>query len=111
MQPQQVPSVAVTAVPEDGVLLDVREHDEWNAGHAPGAVHLPMSELAGRLHEVPEPADGPLHVVCRVGGRSARVTAYLNASGRDAVNVDGGMLAWAAAGRPLTADSGAATVL
>jgi len=46
-------------------------------------------------------------VVCRVGGRSARVVAYLNHAGRAAVNVDGGMLAWAAAGRPLAADGAA----
>nr|WP_204842909.1 rhodanese-like domain-containing protein [Saccharothrix algeriensis] len=98
-----VPSVEVSAVPAElpagKVLLDVREADEWAAGHAPGALHVPMSELAQRLEELP--GDSEFYVVCRAGGRSARVTQYLNANGWDATNVDGGMQVWAAAGRPL----------
>ncbi|ACU34048.1 rhodanese-like domain-containing protein [Actinosynnema pretiosum subsp. pretiosum] len=101
-----VPSVEVSDVPaelpEGAVLLDVREVDEWAAGHAPGAVHIPMSELAGRLGEVPE-AD-VVYVVCRMGGRSARVTEYLNANGWDAVNVDGGMQTWSTQGRPMVGE-------
>jgi len=100
--PQQVPSVTVAEVPEDGVLLDVREPDEWAAGHAPEAVHIPMGELAGRLEELPP--DNPVYVVCRGGGRSARVTAYLNANGWDATNVDGGMKSWHATGRPMVSE-------
>lgn len=96
-----VPAVTVTDVPAGTTLLDVREDDEWVAGHAPGAVHVPMSAFLERLDQVP---DGPLAVVCRVGGRSAQVTAYLVGQGRDAVNVTGGMLAWEAAGRPVVAD-------
>jgi rhodanese-related sulfurtransferase len=92
-----------------GALLDVRENDEWVAGHAPDAVHIPMSELAGRLGELPR--DGNLYVICRGGGRSARVTAYLNANGWDAVNVDGGMRSWAAAGRPLECAAGQPEVI
>ena len=107
--PQQVPSVEVTQLPADAALLDVREDDEWAAGHVPDAVHVPMGELAGRLDELP-PAD-TLYVVCRTGGRSARVTAYLNANGWDAVNVDGGMQAWQAAGRELVADGGEPQVI
>ncbi len=102
----QVPGVPVgelPALPADGsALLDVREHDEWQAGHAPGAVHIPMSEVPQRLDEVPE-ADR-LYVVCRSGGRSAKVTAYLNASGWDAVNVEGGMHGWSASGRSMVSD-------
>ncbi|MEU4740033.1 rhodanese-like domain-containing protein [Actinosynnema sp. NPDC023658] len=98
-----VPSVEVSEVPaelpEGKVLLDVREADEWEAGHAPGALHIPMSELAGRLDDLP--GDSEFYVVCRAGGRSARVTQYLNANGWDATNVDGGMQVWAASGRPL----------
>jgi rhodanese-related sulfurtransferase len=99
--PEQVPSVGLDALAPDCVLLDVREDDEWAAGHAPGAVHVPMSQLAGRLDDLPSP-DATVYVVCRAGGRSARVTAYLNSNGWDAVNVEGGMQAWEAAGRPLT---------
>lgn len=96
-----VPAVVVTEVPEGSTLLDVREDDEWVAGHAPDAVHVPMSQFLSRLDDVP---DGPLAVVCRVGGRSAQVAAYLVGQGRDAVNVTGGMLAWEAAGRPVVTE-------
>ncbi|MFG1805469.1 rhodanese-like domain-containing protein [Streptomyces sp. NPDC049040] len=101
----QLPSVDATAVPADAVLLDVRENDEWAAGHADGALHIPMGEVVARLDEVPEGAR--VHVVCRVGGRSAQVTQYLIGQGRDAVNVSGGMLDWEAAGRPVVTGEGA----
>jgi rhodanese-related sulfurtransferase len=94
----------VADLPPDAALLDVREIDEWDAGHAPGARHLPMSELTARVAELPD--DDPLYVVCRSGGRSARVVAYLAGQGYPAVNVDGGMQSWAAQGRELVADAG-----
>lgn len=97
-----VPAVRVDDLPQNAVLLDVREDDEWSAGHAPEARHVPMSQLTGRLDEVPE-AD-PLYVICRSGGRSARVVAFLSQQGVSAVNVAGGMQSWAAAGRPLVAE-------
>ena len=102
--PQQVPSVSVPELPADGTLLDVREQDEWDAGHAPEALHIPMGELSERLGELP--ADNPVYVICRSGGRSARVTAYLNANGWDATNVDGGMQSWESMGRTVVSDSG-----
>jgi rhodanese-related sulfurtransferase len=100
--PHQVPSVTVADLPSGATLLDVREPDEWAAGHAPEAFHIPMSELAARLGELP--AGESVYVICRSGGRSARVTAYLNANGWDATNVDGGMQSWHAGGRPLVCD-------
>jgi rhodanese-related sulfurtransferase len=101
-----VPAVLVADLPERAVLLDVRENDEWTAGHAPGAVHVPIGQVAQRLDELAAAfPDRPVHVVCRSGGRSARVTAYLTQAGWDAVNVDGGMRAWAASGRPMVAES------
>ena len=99
----QPPTVDPREVGED-LLLDVREDDEWAAGRAPSAVHLPMSQLVARLDEVP--ADRPVAVVCRSGHRSAQVTAYLVAQGRTARNVDGGMLAWSQLGLPLEAEPG-----
>jgi rhodanese-related sulfurtransferase len=101
-----VPEVAVAQVPADGLLVDVREDDEWAAGRAEGALHLPMSSFVERFGELTERvADGErVFVVCRVGGRSAQVTRYLVQQGMDAVNVDGGMLAWESAGRPLVGD-------
>ena len=99
----QLPQVEAAAVPADGFLLDVREDDEWAAGHVEGALHIPMGQVVARFGELTESAgEGHrVHVMCRVGGRSAQVTQYLIAQGLDAVNVDGGMLAWEAAGRPM----------
>ncbi|MFJ9826858.1 rhodanese-like domain-containing protein [Streptomyces sp. NPDC101160] len=103
-----LPSVDVASVPADALVLDVREDDEWAAGHVEGALHVPMSDFVARFGEVTEAvADGRrAFVMCRVGGRSAQVTQYLVQQGIDAVNVDGGMLAWDGAGRPMVTDSG-----
>jgi rhodanese-related sulfurtransferase len=104
VMPQQVPTVSVAELPEDAVVLDVREDDEWVHGHVEGATHIPMGQVPGRLDELPE-AD-PLYVVCRGGGRSARVAAWLNQNGYDAVNIAGGMGDWEAAGRPMVSETG-----
>ncbi|MFJ3905234.1 rhodanese-like domain-containing protein [Streptomyces sp. NPDC090025] len=103
-----LPSVDAASVPADALVLDVREADEWAAGHVEGALHVPMSDFVARFGEVTEAvADGRrAFVMCRVGGRSAQVTQYLVQQGLDAVNVDGGMLAWDGAGRPLVTDDG-----
>jgi rhodanese-related sulfurtransferase len=79
-------------------LIDVREADEFAAGHVPGAVNLPMSTLGERLDELP---DGAFDVICQIGGRSARVVQALEARGFDATNVEGGTGEWAAAGYPI----------
>ncbi|MCI2236915.1 rhodanese-like domain-containing protein [Paenibacillus sp. TRM 82003] len=99
----EVPSVTAADVPADATILDVREDDEWVAGHADGALHIPMGEVPQRLGELPE---GELHVVCRAGGRSLRVAQWLSQNGYEVVNVDGGMGAWADAGRPMVSESG-----
>lgn len=102
---RSVPEVSVAEVGDDAWLLDVREPDEWAAGHAPTAHHLPMMELLGRLDELP--ADRDLVVVCKVGARSGQVVAYLRQQGWNNVsNLAGGMAAWAAAGRALVTDDG-----
>src|SRR3712207_9004118 len=97
VMPQQVPTVPASDVPEDAVVLDVREDDEWVTGHIDGATHIPMGEVPARLEELPE-AD-PLYVTCRGGGRSARAAARLNANGHDAVTAGGGTGGWEAAAR------------
>jgi rhodanese-related sulfurtransferase len=102
MHPHEIPTVEPREVLEE-VLLDVREDDEWSAGRAPGAVHIPLYELPDRVAEIP--GGRPLSVVCRVGGRSAQATAWLLAQGVEARNVRGGMLAWAAQGLPVVGDS------
>ncbi len=99
-----VPEIAANAVPENAYLLDVREIDEWQAGHAPHAVHIPLGHLQARVDEVPQ--DGTVYVICRVGGRSAQAAMWLNHIGRKAINVDGGMQSWATAGRPMVSETG-----
>lgn len=91
------------ALTPEWTLIDVREHEEWDNGHAPGAVHIPLSELPARIEELP---DTELVIVCRSGGRSARATQWLNHAGFEARNLDGGMKAWWAAGLPLQAAQG-----
>ena len=98
-----LPEITAAQVSEDALLLDVRDGDEWAAGHAPDAQHVPMMEVPGRLGELPRDRD--VIVVCRVGARSAQVVAFLLNQGFDRVaNLAGGMYAWEAAGRPLIAD-------
>jgi rhodanese-related sulfurtransferase len=101
-----VPEIPAAAVPAEAWLLDVREDDEWAAGHAPKATHIPLGELGARTAELP--VDQEIYVICRSGGRSGRATQALNGAGWRAVNVAGGMQDWAVAGRPMTTDSGAA---
>lgn len=79
-------------------LIDVRERDEFAAGHVPGAVNLPLSELGERLGELPAEA---FDVICQVGGRSARAVQALESRGYDATNVEGGTGEWVAQGRPV----------
>jgi rhodanese-related sulfurtransferase len=105
VQPHDIPAVTVAQVNDQAYLLDVREDDEWAAGHAPAAVHIPMQEIPIRMGEIPQ--DRQVVVTCRMGGRSAQVTAYLRAQGYDdVVNLEGGMQAWHVAGRPLTGGDG-----
>lgn len=101
--PEVDPEAAKHLADEGALLLDVREDDEWAAGHAPGATHLRLGVLAQQR----PPADGRRVVaVCRSGGRSAKATEALRAWGYDAVNLAGGMQAWAAAGLPVVTDDG-----
>ena len=92
-------------VADGAYLIDVREDDEWLAGHAPDAVHLPMMQLPNRLGEIP--GEGDVLIICRSGHRSAEVTGYLLSHGYGQVrNVADGMLGWAAAGRPVVSEDG-----
>ena len=100
----EIPEVPASEVPENAYLLDVRENDEWDAGHAPGAVHIPLGTLGDRAAEVPQ--DQKVYVVCRSGGRSAQAATALNQAGWDAVNVAGGMQDWAGSQRSMESGSG-----
>ncbi|HEU5033990.1 MAG TPA: rhodanese-like domain-containing protein [Mycobacteriales bacterium] len=83
------------------MLLDVREDDEWLAGHAPQAEHMAMSRIQQDHQRLPR--DRQIVCVCHVGGRSAVVAEALNEAGWDAVNLAGGMVAWERSGLPIVA--------
>ena len=94
---------AIALVAGGTVLIDVREQDEWDAGHAPEARLVPLSQLQERVGELPE--NTKLLIVCHSGMRSMRAPSFLRAEGLDAVNVIGGMVAWSAAGGALSANA------
>lgn len=102
-EPMDIPEIDPTsfaAAHADGAaVLDVRTPEEYDEGHVPGAVLIPLAELAVRLAEVP--AGDPLYVICRSGARSAQAVEMLRGGGTDSVNVAGGTLAWIEAGRPV----------
>jgi rhodanese-related sulfurtransferase len=88
---------------EDFVLLDVREPDELATASIAWATAIPMGDVPQRLAEIP--AGKTIAVMCHGGGRSARVTSFLNENGYpDAVNVDGGIRAWSAEIDPTVPD-------
>jgi rhodanese-related sulfurtransferase len=85
-------------------LLDVREQDEWDAGHIEGSQHIPLGELGARLAEVP--SEQVVVAVCRSGSRSDRAMRGLRQSGFQAENLDGGVTAWSRAGLALVGRDG-----
>ncbi len=95
-----VKTVAAVKERDDVVLLDVREQWEYDEGHIPGVTLIPMNEVASRLSEIP--TDKEVIVTCRSGNRSGQVADFLRAQGFDNVhNMQGGILAWEAAGLPV----------
>jgi rhodanese-related sulfurtransferase len=79
-------------------LIDVREPDEYIAGHVPGAISVPLATLPDHLDQLD--ASGPTYMICGVGGRSRRACEYAEAQGSfETINVDGGTKAWIASGR------------
>jgi hydroxyacylglutathione hydrolase/adenylyltransferase/sulfurtransferase len=89
----------------DGVpIVDVREDFEWDAGHIPGARHIPLGQLSEQAGTL-DPGQ-PVVFNCRVGGRSLMAAQALRAAGYEAYSLTGGMLAWDAAGLPLEPEGG-----
>jgi rhodanese-related sulfurtransferase len=106
-QGKRVPEITVTDIEAgavSSVLLDVREANEWEAGHAPNAQWVPLGQLEGARFQIP--INRRIACICRSGQRSARAAAQLIEWGFDAVNVAGGMRAWAEAGEPVVRDDG-----
>ena len=81
------------------VLIDVREDDEYSDGHVSSAVHIALSTVPDRVEEIP--SDGPVYVICAVGGRSGKAAEFLRTKGIDAINVAGGTNGWVDSGRPV----------
>jgi rhodanese-related sulfurtransferase len=106
--PGTLPQVDVGELPDplpsELVVLDVRESEEWDAGHVAGSVHIPLTTLPQRLGELP--ADHDVLVVCKVGARSAQATMFLQSHGIAAANLVNGLIAWEQAGRLLVNDAG-----
>lgn len=102
--PQVSPEEAARSIADGALPLDVREDDEWQAGHAPGALHLALGKLSEGYRSLPQ--DRPIVAICRIGGRSERAAIALRDVGYDVVNLAGGMQAWAADGRPVVTDDG-----
>jgi rhodanese-related sulfurtransferase len=102
----ETPAVVVTAafdlIAAGAVLVDVREDDEWAAGHAPQARHIPLDTLPS-MPLGPE-YEGRVIVICRSGRRSDAATMHLRGRGIDAYNLIGGMQAWQQAGGPVISD-------
>jgi len=100
-----MPREAAGLQDQGAALLDVREDDEWAAGHAPEAVHVPLADVSDAAARF----DGKqVLAVCRSGGRSAKAAEVLAAAGIDVRSVAGGMTAWAEAGLPVVRDDGTA---
>jgi rhodanese-related sulfurtransferase len=104
LSPEQTATLAASG---QVLLLDVREPDEWIAGHVDGAVHMPL----GQLDPAAVPNDRPVVAVCRSGNRSGKAAALLAQAGRTVSNMAGGMKAWDEAGLPMITDDGKPGVL
>lgn len=105
----EVPEIDVAelaAALDEAFLLDVREPEEYAAGHVPGAINLPQGDLATRLAAVPR--DRAVYLICRSGARSLRAGQFLKQVGyADVVSVRGGTEAWQAAGHAVDSESSA----
>ncbi|MFE5792836.1 rhodanese-like domain-containing protein [Streptomyces sp. NPDC056503] len=95
--------VFASELAEGAFAIDVREPDEFRAGHVPGVRPAPLSELGAHLAALP--ADRPVYVICASGNRSAWAVAHLEAAGVRAVSVAGGTSGWVRTGRPVVRGS------
>jgi rhodanese-related sulfurtransferase len=92
VSPQQA---AEMQAQQKAVIIDVRENDEWNAGHIVGAIHIPLGEIHERVSELAKYQNQPVITQCRSGARSAKAADILSKAGFNNVhNMDGGLNAW-----------------
>jgi rhodanese-related sulfurtransferase len=97
-------ALAVLLEGGEAQLVDVRQPEEWEAGHIPGARHIAIGDLAGHAEEINR--ESPVIVYCRTGNRSPMAVEALRLAGFDARVLDGGITGWAERGLPLEPESG-----
>jgi len=86
---------SVLTTDKKAVIVDVREDDEWNAGHIAGAVHIPLNQLEARLPELQSYKDTSIITQCQSGKRSLKALELLKSAGFSKVaSMDGGIVAW-----------------
>lgn len=101
----RTPAIDATAAADllttqGAIVVDVRQPREWASGHIPDAIHIPLTELPNRMHQLPR--DKTVITVCRSGHRSALAASTLARAGHNVLNLRGGLRAWAQAGLPLS---------
>ncbi|HEY3143024.1 MAG TPA: rhodanese-like domain-containing protein [Acidimicrobiales bacterium] len=108
MESDGVPEIDVTELARlragGATLIDVREPDEYEGAHVPGAQPIPLGTVPDRIAEVPAD-EGSVYVICAMGGRSLKAAEFYRANGIDAINVAGGTKAWIEAGQPVSTGS------
>lgn len=92
-------AASVLSAEKKAVIVDVREEDEWNAGHIAGAIHIPLNQINARLPELASYKDGTIITQCRSGKRSLKALELLKTAGYPHVySLDGGIQAWSEQG-------------
>jgi len=91
--PKEISRASAREMLDQGAqLVDVRVDHEWETGHLPGAVHIPLAELPARAEEIDK--DRPVILYCRGGNRSSMATTALAEAGYDAVKLSEGAVGW-----------------
>lgn len=106
MEPKQINVETLRKILQDpskqGILFDVREQDEWDAGHIPDAQHLPKGQVLEHIERIVPQKDKPIYLHCKSGGRSQQAAIMLiNLGYTQVYNVTGGITAWESAGYPI----------
>jgi phage shock protein E len=95
-------SALLSTPPENALILDVRTREEFAAGHVPGALNIPHTEVEARLVELGGDQSRPVVVYCERGGRAEKAESQLASAGfSDLRHLEGDMSAWRASGRPI----------
>ncbi len=92
ISPQQAVEIVENS---NAIIIDVRTQEEWDAGHIPGAIHIPLSEVKDRIDEFKAYEGQPIVMQCRSGRRSATAGKILVEAGyADVSTLTGGIIAW-----------------